>query len=123
MKIFNFLIKYRRDIAIIVIAGVIFYWVSAIFSPKIDGIDTFKSKIDSIDNNIVLLKEQQKEIDDNISELKNEVIEVESTIGSVKNQKVIIKEYYENKINSVDKFTNAELDNFFSNRYGGQYSY
>lgn len=123
MKIFNFLIKNRRDIAMIIIVGIIFYWFSVIFSPKLDGIDTFKSKIDSIDNNISVLKEQQKNVDDNISGLKNEVIEVESTIGQVKNQKVIIKEYYENKINSIDKFTDAELDSFFSNRYGGQYTY
>lgn len=123
MKVFNFLIKYRRDIAIIIIAGVVFYWINFIFSPQTKEIDLFKNKIDSIDNNIVLLKELQKGVDDNISELKNEVLEVESTIGSVKNQKVIIKEYYENKINSVDKFTNNELDSFFSNRYGRQYSY
>lgn len=123
MRMFNFLIKYRRDIAMVIIVGIIFYWFSAIFSPKMNGIDTFKSKIDSIDNNILVLKEQQKQVDDNISGLKNEVIEVESTIGSVKNQKVIIKEYYENKINSIDKFTNNELDSFFSNRYGRQYSY
>lgn len=120
---FNFLIKYRRDIAIVVISGIFFYWFSMVFSPKLDGIDSFKNQIDSIDNNIMILKEKQKKVDDNISGLKNEVIEVETTISSVKNQKVIIKEYYENKINSVDKFTNAELDSFFSNRYLGQYTY
>jgi prophage DNA circulation protein len=70
----------------------------------------------------LVLKEQQKKVDENISELKVEVIEVETTIGTVKNQKLIIKEYYENKINSVDKFTNDELDSFFSNRYGRQYT-
>jgi prophage DNA circulation protein len=122
MKMFDFIKKYRRDFALIIIVGVIFYWFSAIFSPKLDGINTFKNKIDSIDNKIVLLREQQKQVDENISELKGEVFEVESTIGSVKNQKVIIKEYYENKINSVDKFTNDELDSFFSSRYGRQYT-
>ena len=122
MKMFDFIKKYRRDFALVIIVGVIFYWFSAIFSPKLDGIDTFKNKIDSIDNKIVLLREQQKQVDENISELKGEVFEVESTIGSIKNQKVIIKEYYENKINSVDKFTNDELDSFFSNRYGRQYT-
>ena len=90
----------------IIIVGVIFYWFSAIFSPKLNLIDAYKSKMDSIDNNILVLKDQQKKVDDNISGLKNEVLEVESTIGSVKNQKVIIKEYYENKINSIDKFNN-----------------
>jgi prophage DNA circulation protein len=122
MEMINFIMKYRRDFALVIIAGVFFYWLSAIFSPKLDGIDTFKNKIDSIDNNILVLKEQQKKVDENISELKVEVIEVETTIGTVKNQKIIIKEYYENKINSVDKFTNDELDSFFSNRYGRQYT-
>jgi prophage DNA circulation protein len=122
MKMFDFIKKYRRDFALIIIVGVVFYWFSAIFSPKLDGIDTFKNKIDSIDNKIVFLREQQKQVDENISELKGEVFQVESTIGSVKNQKVIIKEYYENKINSVDKFTNDELDSFFSSRYGRQYT-
>jgi prophage DNA circulation protein len=122
MKMFDFILKYRRDFALVIIAGVIFYWFSAIFSPKLDGIDTFKNKIDSIDNNIVVLKQQQEKVDENISELKVEVVEVETTIGTVKNQKVIIKEYYENKINSVDKFTNDELDSFFSSRYGRQYT-
>jgi len=122
MKMFDFIKKYRRDFALIIIVGVVFYWFSAIFSPKLEGMDTFKNKIDSIDNKIVFLREQQKQVDENISELKGEVLQVESIIGSVKNQKVIIKEYYENKINSVDKFTNDELDSFFSSRYGRQYT-
>jgi len=122
MKMFDFIKKYRRDFALIIIVGVVFYWFSTIFSPKLEGMDTFKNKIDSIDNKIVFLREQQKQVDENISELKGEVLQVESIIGSVKNQKVIIKEYYENKINSVDKFTNDELDSFFSSRYGRQYT-
>jgi len=122
MKMINFIKKYKRDIALIVIVGIFFYWMSAIFSPKLDRIDTFKNKIDSIDNNITVLREQQKNVDENITQLKGEVFEVENTIGSVKNQKVIIKEYYENKINNVDKFTNHELDSFFTNRYGRQYT-
>ena len=122
MKMFDFILKYRRDFALVIIAGVIFYWFSVIFSPKLGGIDTFKNKIDSINNNIIILREQQEKVDENISELKVEVVEVEKNIGSVKNQKVIIKEYYENKINSVDKFTNNELDSFFSSRYGRQYT-
>ena len=32
-------------------------------------------------------------------------------------EKTIIKEYYHEKINSVDKLTIAELDSFFANRY------
>ena len=123
MKIFNFLIKYRRDVGLIALCLVVFYWGNSLFNVKLKGEDKFQSKIDLIDSNINLLKTQQIDIDRNISDLKTEVIEVESTISSVKNQKVIIKEYYENKINIVDKFTDVELDSFFSNRYGRQYTY
>jgi hypothetical protein len=119
----DLLLKYRRDLVIVILCGLTFYWLTQFFYPKLETIDVYKNKLDSIDNNIVVLKEQQKIVDDNINELKGEVTQVESTISSVKNQKIIVKEYYENKINSVDKFTNAELDSFFSNRYGRQYTY
>lgn len=120
---FNSIIKYRRDIALIVLIGFVFYWVMIIFTPKIEKMDVYQNKIDSIGNNISELKKIQTNIDQNISELKSEVVEVEETISTVKNQKIIVKEYYENKINNVDKFTNAELDSFFTVRYGRQYTY
>lgn len=120
---FSSILKYRRDIAFLVLIGFIFYWVMAVFTPKIEKIDLYQTKIDSIDNNISNLKNLQSDIDNNIYELKSEVVEVEETISTVKNQKIIVKEYYEDKINSVDKFTDAELDSFFTVRYGRQYTF
>lgn len=122
MKMFNFLLNNKRDIALCVLVVIVFYWFNSMFNFSKETVDNYQSKLDSIDNKILYLKEQQMKIDENISEFNNQISDVERTISKVKNEKTIIKEVYEKKINSIDKYTDAQLDSFFAERYGGQYT-
>lgn len=116
------IIKYRRDIALIVLISVIVFWSLKFLSPTITSMETYKTKIDSIQNNIKNLQQEQSLIDYNVSRIKDEIYDVEDKIEGVKTEKVIIKEYYEKQINNIDKYTDAQLDSFFSERYGRLYT-
>jgi hypothetical protein len=56
-------------------------------------------------------------LENDIDYYNQKITEIDEDIDRVKNQKTIIKEYYHEKINSVDKLTVSELDSFFANRY------
>jgi prophage DNA circulation protein len=82
-----------------------------------------KTKIDSL--NIMmkeLIKEQQK-IDSTILNYNEKINNLDKNISTIKGQKIIIKEIYHDEINRVSNYTDAELDSFFTSRYGYYYSY
>ncbi len=82
-----------------------------------------KTKIDSL--NIMmkeLIKEQQK-IDSTILNYNEKINNLDKNISTIKGQKTIIKEIYHDEINRVGTYNDAELDSFFTSRYGHYYSY
>ena len=58
------------------------------------------------------------DLDDTIIPYNEEIKEVDIAISRIKNEKTIIKEFYHEKIISVDTFNMSDIDKFFTNRYG-----
>jgi aspartyl-tRNA(Asn)/glutamyl-tRNA(Gln) amidotransferase subunit C len=76
-----------------------------------------KYKLEQIDKDINLILENQKKLDKQIEGYKNEISKIDSTIAQVKNQKTVVREYYRDLGEKVDKMKKKEIDSFFHARY------
>lgn len=112
---------------IIVSIAFLFYWILFVLTPNLNSSSKTKEEIQSLklmmttlDDYIKKEKEKQSAIDNSIKLVNEQIERIDSSISKIKNQKIIIREYYHEKINSVDNFSDNEIDSFISNRYGSQ---
>ena len=77
-----------------------------------------KQKLDSLNIAIKTIELQQKKLDSNITVYTKEVEKIDTRIQHLKTEKTIIKEIYHEKIDAIDQYSDAELDEFFAKRYG-----
>jgi len=82
-----------------------------------------KTKIDSLNKMMKELIKEQNKLDSTIILYNKEINDLDKNISSIKGQKTIIKEIYHDEINRVVNYNDAQLDSFFTNRYGHNYSY
>jgi hypothetical protein len=85
-----------------------------------EEVQSLKVMMITLDDYIKKEKEKQSAIDNSIKLVNQQIEKIDSSISKIKNQKIIIREYYHEKINSVDNFSDDEIDSFISNRYGNQ---
>jgi len=112
---------------IIISFAFLFYWILFILTPNLNSSSKTKEEVQSLkvmmitlDDYIKKEKEKQSAIDNSIKLVNQQIEKIDSSISKIKNQKIIIREYYHEKINSVDNFSDDEIDSFISNRYGNQ---
>ena len=77
-----------------------------------------KQKIDSLSRCISVLDIEHKKQDSLIALYQNQLKALETKVDSTKNKITEIKKYYGKKIKDINSYNNAELDSFFTNRYG-----
>lgn len=106
-------------VTILKIVGGLFllYWVIFVLTPKIQMSQIQLQKLDSLSKQIETLHNDNLKLETEIIGFNDKISEIDKSIDKVKAQKTIIKEYYHEKINNVDKLTIRELDSFFTNRY------
>ena len=80
--------------------------------------DSSKAEIDSLNAAINKIYQDQKKIDSSIANFNKQVTDIDNNISNIKNQKVTIKEVYHDKISRVAEYNDAQIDSFFTNRYG-----
>lgn len=112
---------------IIAAIAFLFYWILFILTPSLNSSSKTKEEIESLKLMMTTLDEyikqeenKKSEIDNNIESINQEIIKIDNSVSKLKNQKIIIKEYYHEKINSVDTFSDDEIDKFLSDRYPGK---
>jgi vacuolar-type H+-ATPase subunit I/STV1 len=115
--ILNFLKTKYKTIAAVIAGIFLLYWVVFVLTPKVSMNADEKVKIDSLNTVIKDIYKDQQKLDSNIEGYNKKIDEVDYNINNIKGQKTIIKEIYHEKINSVDTYTDRELDSFFSARY------
>lgn len=115
--IINFLVKNYKAIISGLFGVFILYYLVFFLTPKIKMADEEKNKLDSLNHMIQQIQLDQKKLDSNISGFNLKINEIDFNIEKLKGEKTIIREIYHEKINSIDKFTNPQLDSFFANRY------
>jgi len=114
----EFIIKNFKTIVFLIFGIFIFYWLMFVLTPSIKMSAESQAKIDSLNRNIMRYEEENKKIDSVISMYYVEISKIDNAIDSIKRQKTIIKEFYHEKIISVDTFSRAQIDDFFTKRYG-----
>ena len=114
----NFLFKNYKTIIKLSFGLFIFYWLIFILTPNIQMSSQEKNKIYSLNIMMKELSKEQKKIDSSIIIFNKDIEKVDNNISTIKNQKIIIKEIYHDQINRVVNYNDAQIDSFFTNRYG-----
>jgi peptidoglycan hydrolase CwlO-like protein len=116
--VLNFLEKNWKFILSAVFALFIIYWLMFFLTPKVEMSIESKQKIDSLTTYVKEIEREQAKLDDKIDVFGQEVNNIENSITKIKSQKETIREIYHEKINSVNTYTDVQLDSFLANRYG-----
>ena len=98
---------------IIILLGYVIFTTNDI---KTD-VGLYNQKIDSIQHTVDSATEVNKQADIKLSKIDTTISVINNEINRVEKNITIIKNQTNEKINSVDKFSHVELEQFFSNRY------
>lgn len=113
----NFVVKNYKTILSVLIGLFIVYWVFFVLTPSSTMSATDKSKLDSLTNVVNQINKEQDILESKIELIDEEVEKIDDNISKIKTNKVKTGKKYHEEINRVDKYTEPELDSFFSNRY------
>lgn len=83
--------------------------------PKMSELDNYK--LEQLDNKINLIVESQKKLKLQIDTYNKELTKIDLKIDKVKNQKIIVKEYYKEKSEKIDKMSKSQIDSLLHKRY------
>ena len=112
----NFVIKNYKTILSVLVGLFIIYWVMTMSNTStMSAID--KAKLDSLTNVVNEINKEQDILESKIELIDEEVEKIDDNISKVKTNKVKTGKKYHEEINRVDKYSEPELDSFFSNRY------
>jgi len=112
----NFVIKKYKTILSVLVGLFIVYWVMTMSNTStMSAID--KAKLDSLTNVVNEINKEQDILESKIELIDEEVEKIDDNISKVKTNKVKTGKKYHEEINRVDKYSEPELDSFFSNRY------
>ena len=112
----NFVIKNYKTILSILIGLFIVYWVmTTLNTSTMSTID--KNKLDSLTNVVNEINKEQDILESKIELIDEEVEKIDDNISKVRTNKIKTGKKYHEEINRVDKYSEPELDSFFSNRY------
>ena len=110
------MLQNKQNIVLYIVAGLLVYLIFTTNGIKTD-IKSYKDKIELIQTKVDSAQTVNKQIDTKIDSVKENVISITKEIHHIDNTITIVKNQTNEKINTVDKFSNAELEFFFTNRY------
>jgi peptidoglycan hydrolase CwlO-like protein len=113
----NFVIKNYKTILSVLVGLFIMYWVFFVLTPSSTMSNADKAKLDSLINVVNEINKEQDILESKVKLIDEEVEKIDDNISKIKTNKVNTGKKYHEKINRVDKYTEPELDSFFSNRY------
>ena len=106
----------------LIIGGVLLLWFVFLVkckptTPTVDKYAKEKKEIDSLKNNIFLLKEGQRILSKNVNKQVVVIDSLEEEIIITEKELTQTRTYYGNKIKDLTSASNTELEQFFTNRY------
>jgi len=113
----NFFTNNYKTIIKVILGVIILYWLIFFLVPKNTMSSIDKDKLDSLTNIVNTLQKEQNVIEGKIDLVNQEVDKIDNNVSKIKTQKVKVVKQYHEEINRVDKYSEPELDSFFSNRY------
>jgi|688.fasta_scaffold529052_1 hypothetical protein len=104
-----------------VVAGVllVIYLLLFIFTKREKRVDNevIKQRIDSLNLVNQELVKKQNTLDSVTQEYNNRINDIDLKIKDIKKTKVIVREYYNDKIDASKRFSVDQADSFLKNRY------
>ena len=88
-----------------------------IFTPTNTISESDKNKIDSLTNVIDRINKKQTILENEIEIINDEVSKIDYNISKIRTNKTIVGKKYNEEIIRVNKYTDPQIDSFFSNRY------
>ena len=79
--------------------------------------DVDRAKLDSLTNIVNQMNKEQDSLENKVEDINKEVVKIDENISNIKSNKSKIGKKYHEEINRVDRYSERELDSFFSNRY------
>ena len=110
------MLQNKQNILLIIVVALLGYSIFITNSIRTD-VKGYERRIDSVQTKIDSAQVINKQIDIKIDSVKENVVAITKEIHHIDNNITIVKKQTDEKINTVDKFSNAELEFFFTNRY------
>ena len=110
------MLQNKQNILLLILLILIGYNIFNTNSIRTD-VKGYKAKIELLQTKVDSAKVFNTKIDTKIDSVKENVISITKEIHHIDNTITIVKKQTDEKINTVDKFSNAELEFFFTNRY------
>jgi hypothetical protein len=108
------LVKY---VCVGILGLIVMYYMILLLTPKPEMPTEDKAKIDALTQANILIKKRQDKLDSLIGTYQTKIDSIDTELGKVKEKTTIIREYYHEVGQKVDKFTPSQIDSFFKIRY------
>lgn len=108
-------LKYRRRsrlFFILLIASVVGFYLKGTYMDS-----ESRKEVKELNKLIKELKKDNEALTNEIKTINKNLEVVDQNINKLEAQKTIIKEIYHEKINSVNNYTDTQVDSFFTDRY------
>ncbi len=102
----------------VLLAYILFFTTT---STKVD-VSKYEARIDSLQTQVDSIYKENDKLDDQIAVYEQEEVQLYNKVESLKEKIVLIKQQTNEKVQSVDFFTDDELERFFTERYKGHIS-
>ena len=112
----EFFFKNAKTIFYVLTWGFLVYVILFGKNSKTD--EVYKEKLSNIEKGIQDIEKSQKQINSQIDSFNSEMERIQNRITELDGEKTVIKEIYYEKINNVSKYSDKQLDSFFTERYG-----
>ncbi len=110
------MLQNKENLLLIVVLILLGYNIFTSTSIRTD-VKSYKAKIELLQSSIDSTKVVTNQIDSKIDSVKSSVVSITKEIHHIDNTITIIKNQTNEKVNHVGKFSNVELEQFFSSRY------
>ena len=110
------MLQNKQDILLIIVIVLLGYSIFNTNSIRTD-VKGYKAQIELLQTKVDSAKTVDTKIDTKIDLVKEKVVTISKEIRHIDNTITIIKNQTNEKANSAGKFSNVELEQFFSSRY------
>jgi len=111
----------KQDILLLLVILLVGYNIFTTNTIKTD-VKGYKTKIELLQTKVDSAKVVNKQIDVKIDSVKENVVSITKEIHHIDNTITIVKNQTNEKANNAGKFSNVELEQFFSSRYNKDFT-
>jgi hypothetical protein len=113
----EFILKYFREIIIVVFAVIISFFIFKIYGTSNDNSELIKYKLDVLDKEIDKLYDQRKSLDSSIAIHNKNILKIDSAMNHLKVEKTTINRVYQIKENEIRQADARKVDSLLRLRY------